>query len=61
MRTLSEEEIAELRSRILSMARKAETGKDPLGWFEDLYESSNGNESMIPWSSGEAHQFLIEW
>ena len=55
MRTMSEEEIAELRSRILSMARKAETGKDPLGWFEDLYESSNGNESMIPWSSGEAH------
>ena len=61
MKTMSEEEIVELRNRILSMARKAEAGKDPLGWFEDLYDSSDGNECMIPWSSGEPHQFLVEW
>ena len=30
MSTMSEEEIVELRNRILSMARKAEAGKDPL-------------------------------
>tara|TARA_Y100000768_G_scaffold84647_1_gene60481 strand:- start:7171 stop:7851 length:681 start_codon:yes stop_codon:yes gene_type:complete len=61
MRAMSEEEILELRNRILSMARKAEAEKDPLGWFEDLYESSDGDESMIPWSSGEPNQFLIDW
>ena len=61
MRVMSEKEIAELRDRIHSMARSAEAKSDPLAWFEDLYESSEGNVSMIPWSRGDPHQFLVEW
>ena len=61
MAVMSEEEIAELRNRILSMARSAEANNDPLAWFEDLYQSSEGNDSKIPWSRGEPHQFLVEW
>ena len=48
MTVMSEEEIAELRNRILSMARSAEANNDPLAWFEDLYQSSEGNDSKIP-------------
>ncbi len=61
MRATSEEDIAELRNIILSMARTAEAENDPLSWFEDLYRSSRGDESMIPWSSGEPHEFLADW
>ena len=55
---MSEEELVELRNRILEMAREAEAKKDPLIWFEELYESSEGNEEMIPWSNGEPNHLL---
>jgi len=58
---LSEEELAELREYIHEMARKAEDSGNPLAWFEELYRSSEGDDTMIPWSDGEPHPFLVEW
>jgi len=58
---LSEEELAELREYIHEMARKAEESGDPLAWFEELYRSSEGDNTMIPWSDGHPHPFLVEW
>ena len=61
MSELSEEELAELREYIHEMARKAEDSGTPLAWFEELYRSSEGDDTMIPWSDGEPHPFLVEW
>ena len=61
MSELSEEELAELREYIHEMARKAEDSGNPLAWFEELYRSSEGDDTMIPWSDGEPHPFLVEW
>ncbi len=56
-----EQELAELRKHIHEMARKAEDSGDPLAWFEDLYRISEGDDTMIPWSDGHPHPFLVEW
>ena len=33
----------------------------PLDWFEDLYEFADKDRTMIPWSKGEPHPFLVDW
>ena len=61
MNDISEEKLVQLREKILSMAREAELKDDPLAWFEELYNASCGNNTMIPWSDGEPHPFLVDW
>ncbi len=63
--------MAPLRRRIpvLSIARKIVQQKaeahiksnNPLGWFEDVYASAQGNELVIPWASLSPNSFMRDW
>ena len=61
MKGADEEGPDPFRSMILNMARGAESEQEPLRWFEQLYDLSNGDSSLIPWSDGKPHEFLIDW
>lgn len=61
MNDRGKEELELLRNKILGMARDAELDEDPLRWFEELYDFSDGDSSFIPWSDGKPHEFLIDW
>ncbi len=48
----------------------ADTGKlatesiakgDITGWFEELYESANGDNTIIPWADNKPNPYLVEW
>jgi SAM-dependent methyltransferase len=53
----------------LSIARKIVQQKaeahiknnNPLGWFEDVYASAQGNELVIPWASLSPNSFMRDW
>ncbi|MDP4220596.1 MAG: class I SAM-dependent methyltransferase [Bacteroidota bacterium] len=34
---------------------------DITGWFEELYERSEGNASAIPWAGEKPNPYLVEW
>lgn len=34
---------------------------DPVGWFEALYSSAQGNSDVIPWADEKANPHLVAW
>ncbi|MER3478525.1 MAG: SAM-dependent methyltransferase, partial [Leptolyngbya sp. ERB_1_2] len=34
---------------------------DPLGWFEALYATANGDPAAIPWARLTPNALLLEW
>src|SRR3954447_7737608 len=34
---------------------------DPVGWFESLYSSAQGNSDVIPWADEKANPHLVAW
>ncbi|BAS57625.1 putative thiopurine S-methyltransferase [Leptolyngbya boryana NIES-2135] len=34
---------------------------DPLGWFEELYATANGDPTTVPWARLTPHPLFVEW
>ena len=51
----------EARERMLEMYNISQSSEQPLSWFEDIYSSSDGDRSLIPWDWRDPHPFLVEW
>jgi hypothetical protein len=41
---------AHRRNKVNILAQKYLDRNDSTGWFEELYASANGDESVIPWA-----------
>lgn len=48
-------------SRVQELARKSHSRNDPTGWFEELYSSAEGDESVIPWANLTVNPNLASW
>jgi SAM-dependent methyltransferase len=51
----------EVRARVAALAHKHLERGDPVGWFEALYQSADGDQSQIPWAEMEANPYLARW
>lgn len=43
------------------IAKKHYAAGDPLGWFDDLYQTAARDISAIPWADRGANKHLIDW
>ena len=43
------------------MAAKYYDRNDPTGWFEELYNTAEGDETAIPWANLEVNPNLADW
>ena len=48
-------------SKVQELARKSHSRNDPIGWFEELYSSAKGDESVIPWADLTVNPNLAGW
>ena len=51
----------DVRKMLRNLSEAAIERGAPLDWFEDLYEVAEKDRSLIPWSKGEPHPFLVDW
>ena len=51
----------DVRKMLRNLSEAAIERGAPLDWFEDLYEVAEKDCSLIPWSKGEPHPFLVDW
>ena len=54
------QEDEEMKLRLHTLLKNAENDGDPLGWFEDLYESAKGDSTQIPWARMDVNPILKE-
>ena len=54
------QEDEEMKLHLQSLLKNAEKDGDPLGWFEDLYESAKGDSTQIPWARMGVNPILKE-
>lgn len=54
-------EIEDNRERVRAIAAEFAERGDPLGWFEAIYQRSEGNKEMIPWADLETNRFFKTW
>jgi SAM-dependent methyltransferase len=52
------QEDEDMKLHLQSLLNNAENDGDPLRWFEDLYDSANGDSSQIPWARMEVNPIL---
>lgn len=50
-------------TRILVQIKAEEhlKNKDPLGWFEAVYDGAHGDELLVPWANLTSNPHLTEW
>ena len=48
----------DMKLHLQSLLNNAESDGNPLRWFEDLYDSANGDSSQIPWARMEVNPIL---
>jgi len=53
--------LEDIRIKIQKMAELAEDNGEPLGWFEELYETANRDSQDVPWARMEPHPQMVEW
>ena len=51
----------DVRKMLRRLSDAAQERGAPLDWFEDLYDVADNDPSLIPWSKGEPHPFLVDW
>lgn len=49
------------RERVQQLARESYDRGDPIGWFDQVYRSANGDEGQIPWSALRPRPHLTRW
>lgn len=49
------------RSRVQQIAKDSYANGDPIGWFDQVYQSANGDESQVPWSALRPRPHLTRW
>lgn len=49
------------RARTRELAAEFESRGDLLGWFDALYQESEGDTELIPWADLEPNRFLVKW
>ncbi len=49
------------RERVQQLARDSYDRGDPIGWFDQVYQSANGDEGQIPWSALRPRPHLTRW
>ncbi len=50
-----------IRNRTKQLAKEFIEKGDPLGWFERLYETADGDEKAVPWADMTVNPNLAEW
>lgn len=56
-----DDDLAEVRARLLRLFEVAEAEGDPLRWFEELYDIADRNPDEVPWARMEPHPKMVEW
>ena len=56
-----DEQMAEVRARLLKLSKAAEEEGEPLRWFEELYEGAKRDSEEVPWARMEPHPKMVEW
>ena len=51
----------EPRSLVQQLAKKSLENDDPTGWFEELYQTAEGDESAIPWADLQVNPNFDSW
>ena len=51
----------EKRARARELASEFAAEGDVLGWFDQLYKESAGNNDLIPWADLEPNRFFKDW
>lgn len=51
-------EFEEMRRRLQALSDAAENDGEPLRWFEDLYNSAQGDSTQIPWARMDVNPIL---
>ena len=54
------QEYDEIKLHLQSLLENAEKSGAPLSWFEDLYDSANGDSALIPWARMDVNPILKE-
>lgn len=49
------------RTRTIQLAQEFIDNGDPLGWFEQLYATANGDPNTVPWARLTPHPDLLDW
>jgi SAM-dependent methyltransferase len=49
------------RKLVQEVAEEHIRDNNPLGWFEDVYASADGNEWVIPWAGLTPNSFMRDW
>ena len=50
-----------IRNRTKQLAQEFIEKGDPFGWFEQLYETADGDEKAVPWADMTVNPNLAEW
>ncbi len=50
-----------IRNRTNLLAKEFIEKGDPFGWFEQLYQTANGDEEAVPWADMTVNPNLAEW
>lgn len=48
-------------SKVEKLAKQSYARNDPTGWFEQLYNTAQGDESVIPWANLTVNPNLASW
>lgn len=51
----------EVREQVVKLARESVADGHPMAWFEELYNSANGDDTKIPWADGVPNPYLVSW
>jgi hypothetical protein len=51
----------EAREQAVKRAQESVASGEPMAWFEELYNSANGDNSKIPWADGIPNPYLTSW
>lgn len=61
MSPIDKETKEKARERAKAIAAEFEKRGDPLGWFEELYSTSAGDNEAIPWADLEPNRYFADW
>ena len=56
-----DDDLAEVRARLLRLFEVADAEGEPLRWFEELYDIADRNPEEVPWARMEPHPKMVEW
>src|SRR6187402_559408 len=51
----------EVREHVVKLAQVSVAAGHPMAWFEELYNSANGDDTKIPWADGVPNPYLVSW